>query len=168
MVYNPLIHHRISIRLKGYDYSRPGLYFITVCAKDKQHLFGCVQNAEMVLNIFGKIANDNWAKLPDRFSSMELDVFQIMPNHMHAIILLTDLAGPTTSNAIGNIVGAYKSLVANECLEIFKQNHPGEIMGKIWQRNYYEHIIRTDAAYNNIRNYILSNPSNWKQDCFNK
>ncbi len=197
MAYSPLIHHRNSIRLKGYDYSRAGLYFITVCAKDKQHLFGSVPNAEMVLNIFGQIANDHWAKLPERFSNMELDVFQIMPNHMHAIILLTDYqvgaglapalddgqtardngdragtspapTGPTTSNAIGNIVGAYKSLVANECLEIFKQNHPGEIMGKIWQRNYHEHIIRTDAAYNNIRNYILCNPSNWKQDCFNK
>ena len=91
MVYNPLIHHRNSIRLKGYNYSRAGFYFITVCVKDKQHLFGCVQNAEMVLNIFGQIANDHWVKLPERFSNMELDVFQIMPNHMHAIVLLNEL-----------------------------------------------------------------------------
>jgi REP element-mobilizing transposase RayT len=151
----------------------------------------------MVLNDFGQIAHHHWRKLHERFSNMDLNVFQIMPNHMHGIILLNDFpigaglapahdngqpardngdragastapTGPTTFNAIGNIVGAYKSSVANECLEIFKQNHPGEIMGKIWQRNFHEHIIRTEAAYLNIYHYILNNPSNWKEDTFNK
>lgn len=204
VVYNPHLHQRSSIRLKGYDYARAGLYFITICTKDRNHLFGHIENAGMVLNVFGQIAHNHWRKLHERFSKEELDVFQVMPNHMHGIILLNDFpvgaglapahdngqpardngqpardngdragaspapTGPTTFNTIGNIVGAYKSLVANECLQIFKQNHPGEIMGKIWQRNYYEHIIRTDAAYLNICNYILHNPSNWKEDTFNK
>lgn len=79
-----------------------------------------------------------------------------------------DRAGVNPAPTVGQIVAAYKSLVANECLQIFKQNYCEQIMGKIWHRNYYEHIIRTDAAYSNIRNYILCNPSNWKQDCFNK
>lgn len=100
MNYNPDIHHRRSIRLKGYDYSRNGLYFITICCADRICRFGFVgagrgqapplrnQNATMVLNELGQIAYDEWTKLPQRFPNMEMDVFQIMPNHLHAIIVL--------------------------------------------------------------------------------
>ena len=89
MAFNPKIHHRRSIRLKGYDYSRAGLYFITICVQDRKYLFGKIENEEMALNDFGTIAYQQWAKLPERFANMELDVFQIMPNHMHGIIILT-------------------------------------------------------------------------------
>jgi putative transposase len=90
MAYNPLIHHRRSIRLKGYDYSQAGAYFITICTKDRQHLFGKVLNEEMILNKMGQIAYNEWLKTPDLRPNVSLDVFAIMPNHMHGIIILND------------------------------------------------------------------------------
>jgi hypothetical protein len=84
--YNPKIHHRRSIRLKGYDYSSAGLYFITICCQDMKCRFGNIESNEMALNEFGLIAHNEWGKLPERFPNFDLDVFQIMPNHMHGII----------------------------------------------------------------------------------
>lgn len=150
MSYNPKIHHRRSIRLKGYDYSQAGLYFITICTHERKCVMGKIENNEMVLNDFGIIAENKWIKLSERYPNFELDVFQIMPNHMHGIINNvgagftsapianpSDTTGqpqgiaPTTpitnrdldtgqpqgiAPTVSNIVGAYKSLVANECL----------------------------------------------------
>ena len=93
MTYNPKIHHRRSIRLKGYDYSQAGAYFITICCQDRECRFGKIENDEMILNEYGNIAYNEWAKLPERFMNFELDVFQIMPNHMHGIIVLNDAIG---------------------------------------------------------------------------
>ena len=166
--YNPYIHHRRSIRLKGYDYSQAGLYFITICCQDRICRFGHIENGEMILNAYGKIAYDEWAKLSDRFPNFKMNVFQIMPNHMHGIILLNDtVVGATARVApttVCDIVGAYKSLVANGCLHIYKMNN--EIMGKLWQRNYYEHIIRNEQSHHNISAYIINNPAKWKEDKF--
>lgn len=92
MKYNPLIHHRRSIRLKGYDYSKAGAYFITICCEDRIHRFGKVSGNEMLLNESGTIAYNEWINLADRFPNFELDVFQIMPNHMHGIIVLSDIS----------------------------------------------------------------------------
>lgn len=86
--YNPKIHHRRSIRLKGYDYSQSGLYFITICCQDMICRFGKIVNGEMVLNELGMIAYNEWLKLPERFPNFELDLFQIMPNHIHGIVAL--------------------------------------------------------------------------------
>ncbi len=192
MAYNPAKHNRRRIRLKGYNYSQAGLYFITICCQDRICRFGHIDNSEMTLNEYGKIANNGWSKLPERFPNVELDVFQIMPNHIHGIIILNEMpvgAGFTpvqiinntpaqnkTDNAttdfnratarvaptVSDIVGAYKSLVANECLKIFKMNN--ETMGKLWQRNYWEHIIRNEQSYRNISEYIINNPANWISD----
>ena len=203
--YNPKIHNRRSIRLKGYDYSSEGLYFITICCQDRINRFGQVINGEMILNEFGLIAYNEWIKLADRFSNFELDVFQIMPNHIHGIISLLPVGSglapdllyegqpqgleennkniegqpqviegqpqglpqpdPQRKNpSIPDILGAYKSLVANGCLEIYKSRD--EVMGKFWQRNYYEHIIRNDLAYYNISEYIINNPLKWEEDRF--
>ena len=182
--------NRKSIRLKGYDYSKAGLYFITICCEDKKDRFGYVENGVMILNEYGQIAHDEWLQLEERFPNMEMDVFQIMPNHMHGIIELTvgstlavdrnyagenlkkeieqgDLrAGASPAHTIPDIVGAYKSLVSNGCLELFKFKN--EKMGKLWQRNYYEHIIRNDTSYQNISNYIINNPAKWNEDKFYK
>jgi|688.fasta_scaffold679370_1 REP element-mobilizing transposase RayT len=190
--YNPKIHNRRSIRLKGYDYSKAGLYFITICCQDRICRFGEVKNGEMILNELGIIAYNEWIKLTERFMNFELDVFQIMPNHIHGIISLTTVGSrlaldllyegqpqglpqPETQglpqqlvqqgkSSISDIVGAYKSIVANGCLEIYKSRD--EIMGKFWQRNYYEHIIRNDLAYYNISEYIINNPLKWEEDRF--
>jgi REP element-mobilizing transposase RayT len=152
--------------------------------------FGKVENNEMVLNEYGLIAQNEWGKLPERFPNFDLDVFQIMPNHMHGIIALNGFVGagftpaqnngqpqgiaPTDDNinraevnpapTIGHIVGAYKSLVANECLKIYKSNN--EMMGKLWQRNYYEHIIKNESSYKTISEYIINNPQEWAKDKF--
>ncbi|MEK6614936.1 MAG: transposase [Bacteroidota bacterium] len=196
MKYNPNIHHRRSIRLKGYDYSQAGLYFITICVQDRKHLFGKIENKKMILNDFGIIAYQQWQKLSEHFPNFELDVFQIMPNHIHGIVALTESVGatlavtpndnpvtpndnpvadetratarvaPTKSKTVGNIVGTYKSLVANGCLEQFKLKNPNEIMGKLWQRNYHEHIIRDEQSYQHISDYIINNPKNWMDDKF--
>jgi REP element-mobilizing transposase RayT len=209
---------RKSIRLKGYDYSQEGLYFITICCQDMKHRFGKILHAEMILNEYGQIAHDEWMKLPDRFPNIALDAFQIMPNHMHGIIALTTsevrstlavdrhstLANPPadlqenalenppadfqteaalqelrelragaspaptapTAPTIGDIVGAYKSIVFNKCLDLYKLKN--QRMGKLWLRNYYEHIIRDDRAYQNIANYIINNPIKWGEDKFYK
>jgi len=182
MKYNPLIHHRRSIRLKGYDYSKAGAYFITICCEDRIHRFGKVSGDEMILNQSGTIAYNEWINLAERFPNFELDVFQIMPNHMHGIIVLSDrtTVGATLAVAqeqnelnratarvaptIAEIVGAYKSIVSNACLQLFKSHN--KIMGKLWQRNYYEHIIRDERAYQNISNYIINNPGKWSEDKF--
>ena len=198
--YNPNIHHRRSIRLKGFDYSQAGLYFITICCQDRFCYFGHVENDAMILNEYGQIAFYEWMKLPERFPNFELDVFQIMPNHIHAIISLTNPAAaavratlavapigntvspiansvahdtigagvnpaPTgTGTGVSDIVGAYKSLVSNGCLKIFKSKN--EMMGKLWQRNFYEHIIRDEQSYQRIAAYIMNNPANWAEDKF--
>ncbi len=177
MKYDPNIHHRRSIRLKGYDYSQAGAYFITICCDDRICRFGEIVGAgftpaQMQLNEYGQIAYDEWAKLPERFTNFELDVFQIMPNHIHGIIVLNEITQPRNNTGqpqgiaptIGNIVGAYKSLVANECLTIFKNNN--ETMGKLWQRNYHEHIIRDEQSYQTISEYIINNPTKWNDDKF--
>jgi REP element-mobilizing transposase RayT len=204
MVYNPKIHHRRSIRLKGYDYSQAGAYFITICCDDRICRFAKIVNKEMILNQLGLIAYKEWIKLADRFINFELDVFQIMPNHVHVILVLKDVgasvgatlavaqkeniinnfiddeivddenlragarpaptAAPTA--AMSDIIGAYKSIVANACLTIYKEKN--EQMGKLWQRNCYEHIIRNEKSYQNISNYIIINPANWDADKFYK
>ena len=216
MAYNPKIHHRRSIRLKGYDYSQAGAYFITICCEHRICRFGKIENNEMILNELGNIAYNEWAKLAERFANFELDVFQIMPNHMHGIIVLKNMVGagftpaqnegmvlgqsqvlgqpqgiaptgiaptgsaptgiaptgiaptgiaPTTVSTVGDIVGAYKSLVFNGCLEIYKSKN--ERMGKLWQRNYWERVIRNDIELGALREYIVNNPLQWHLDKLN-
>lgn len=198
MLYNPQLHHRRSIRLKGYDYAQSGMYFITICCHEKNHRFGEIIDeigntssngnkldyniaipsneifpvtVQMKLNEFGIVAYTEWMKLPQRYPNLELDVFQIMPNHVHGIILLNEIVTPkiippdkTSAASISEIIGAYKSLVTNGCLELFKSQNI--TMGKFWQRNYYEHIIRNEKSYATISDYIENNPAKWKDDKF--
>ena len=185
---------RRSIRLNGYDYSLAGLYFVTICCHDKICRFGRVDNEEMVLNQYGQIAQDEWLRLSERFPNFELDVFQIMPNHIHGIVVVAETgiahsrsvsmdadvsidcngdlsidkeelqSGPSPYTTLADIVAAYKSLVSNACLRVYKSNN--ESMGKFWQRNYFEHIIRNEQSYQSISDYIISNPANWSDDTF--
>ncbi|HRG21518.1 MAG TPA: hypothetical protein PLQ57_10825, partial [Saprospiraceae bacterium] len=116
--YNPKIHHRRSIRLKGYDYSQAGLYFITICCQDRIHRFGYVENGNMVLNEFGQIAHDEWLKLPQRFPNFLLDVFQIMPDHMHGIIAIytTTAAGATLAVGPNDAVASNDAVAPNDAV----------------------------------------------------
>lgn len=182
MAYNPQIHHRRSIRLKNYDYSQAGAYFITLCTHHREHLFGEITGGNMVLSASGKIAFDEWSKTPEIRPHVSLDVFVIMPNHLHGIIIIgTGESHPplwdtpdnsnfankgecdsplrSPSNTIGAIVRGYKSAVTKQINLLF----PGRI---VWQRNYYEHIIRNEQAYQTISEYIINNPSKWQEDKF--
>jgi REP element-mobilizing transposase RayT len=159
MPYNNAIHNRQSIRLNGFDYSQEGNYFITICAHNRQSLFGKIIKEDMEINQVGNIVNFHWQKIPNRFKGIQLGAFVIMPNHIHGIITFTEsIPGQT----IGKIVGAFKSLTANEFISLCKRNKLP--VKKLWQRNYYDHIIRDEEDYFRIVDYIQNNPKNWEND----
>ena len=170
MKYNPDKHHRRSIRLQGYDYSQPGIYFITICTKNHECLFGEILNGEMRLNEFGKIAHQCWLEMPHHFPHIQLDEFVVMPDHIHGIIVLNNIVGAkkfsplqnitpfrSPSKTIGSIIRGFKIGVTKG----FRQNTDIYV---VWQRNYYEHIIRNEVELNRIRQYIIDNPKKWKTD----
>ncbi|MDU1904706.1 MAG: transposase [Dysgonomonas sp.] len=176
---NRPLPNRRSIRLQGYDYSGEGLYFVTICAQDMKCLFGKVVNNNSIktgenvgagfysaqdnhhpfiqLSEIGKIIHKEWLELKIRFVDIELYEFVIMPNHFHGIIEVRVEQSPTLT--LGDIICAFKSLTTKKVNQI--NNTPGD---KLWQRNYYEHIIRNSTSYMNIAKYIQSNPANWATD----
>jgi putative transposase len=172
MTYNPDIHHRRSIRLKSYDYSQAGLYFVTICTHQRLPLFGEIIKGEMILNEAGMVAEKCWLAIPEHFPQVKLDEFVIMPNHVHGIIQIdvgaknlsplqtTASSRPTgTSKTIGSIVRGFKIGVT----KWFRTNSTTHC---VWHRNYHEHIIRDENAYLKIANYVQTNPQKWQEDCF--
>ena len=188
--YNPNIHHRRSIRLKGYDYSQAGLYFITICVKNRQCLFGNIANGKMILNDAGRMVQNQWVKLCQRFKNIQLHEYIVMPNHFHAILeivgatLVVDQTNDgkegqpqgfapttdgiaTTGKTVGDMVGAFESITTVEYIRGVKQQKWQPFDGKLWQRNYWEHIIRNEKSYQNISEYIINNSLKWNDDKFN-
>ncbi|HOU97139.1 MAG TPA: transposase [Bacteroidales bacterium] len=174
MKYNPDNHHRRSIRLQGYDYSQPGIYFITLCTHNRECLFGKILNGEMRLNEFGKMTQQCWLEIPNHFPHVQLDEYIIMPNHIHGIIVLNDIIGvqniePQRQNAyqhiipgsIGSIIRGFK-IGVTKGFKILKPDNTDIYV--VWQRNFYEHIIRNNDELNRIRKYIIDNPKKWKTD----
>jgi REP element-mobilizing transposase RayT len=185
MKYNPDKHCRRSIRLKGYDYSQAGIYFVTICTKNKKCLFGEIKNDKMILNQLGYIVQNEWIKTSEIRNNVTLDSFVIMPNHLHGIIIINNdvrrgvLQYAPTANAhaagisqyaptatfrspsqtIGAIVRGFKSVATKRINEIRKT--PGL---PLWQRNYYEHIIRNENDLGKIQQYILINSAKWEFD----
>ena len=218
MKYDPAKHKRRSIRLKGYDYSAPGAYFITICIHQRQCLFGQVVLGQMELNATGLWVHACWQRLPHQFSGLTLDVFVFMPNHMHGILWLGDdtpcgdggdicddgdaprkgeafghqlleqpkVFQPNASplptrtvtpispdtctiaptHPIGTTPGSTSAIIQNfKSISTRRINQLQRSAGRtIWQRNYYEHIIRDERALQNIRNYIRNNPPAWEKD----
>jgi putative transposase len=179
MKYNHDIHHRRSIRLKGYDYSQAGLYFITICTQNRLCLFGEIKNGEMVLNDAGMMIEHQWQELICRFGNIKLHEFIVMPNHFHGIVEFVGVPLVGTQNmeqpptmgqpqgiapTVGNVVGAFKSFSTNEYIRNVKQNNWRTFDNKLWQRNYYEHIIRNEKSYYQISEYIQTNPLKWQDD----
>ncbi len=173
MKYNPDIHHRRSIRLRNYDYSQAGAYFVTICTHHRECLFGEITNRAMRLNDAGKIAAQCWQDIPVHFSHAALDEWTVMPNHVHGIIVITDTArrgtarrAPTTerfgkpvSGSLPTVVRSYKSAVTRH-INILRDT-PGN---RLWQPNYWEHIIRNENELHRIREYIRNNPARWQED----
>jgi putative transposase len=180
MKYNPDIHHRRSVRLKGYDYSKKGLYFITICIQNYLCLFGNIKKGEMKLNNAGLMIKHQWQALIHRFDKIKLHEFIVMPNHFHGIVEFVGapLVGvqntvPSTSGqpqgiapTVGDVVGVYKSLTTNDYIQNVKQNNWQRFNKKLWQRNYYEHIIRDEISYHQISEYIQTNPLKWGDDTY--
>ncbi len=170
MKHNTDRHHRRSVRLKGYDYAQPGAYFVTVCTRDRECLFGEIVDGEVLLNLVGVAVRDEWLRTAQLRDNVALDAFVIMPNHFHGIVVITEGRGtarraPTeqfgrpVAHSIPTIMRAFKSATTKRTNEI--RNNPGT---PVWQRNYYEHVIRNETELNAIRQYILGNPANWQTD----
>lgn len=186
-------HNRKSIRLKGYDYSFPGFYFVTVCTKNRFEWFGSVKNGEMILNEYGNIARDCWLDLPDHYANCKLDEFVIMPNHAHGIIIITDrrersVTVPPDNNGVIQHTDATKQSPdgdrnglkpfptkhgLSEFMRAFK-TFSSKNINKIqpqyitdtfqWQKSFHDRIIRNDDELNRIRQYIATNPVRWECD----
>jgi len=170
-------YNRRSIRLKNYDYSSPGAYFITICTHNRQCLFGEIVNGEMTLNEFGEIVRDEWFCSVHIRNEIELfeNEFIVMPNHIHGVLWIIDNVGATgrsplqqqqlkqphgpLKKSLSSFVAGFKSTFTKQINKI--RQTPGI---PVWQRNYYEHIIRNDDELNKIPEYIINNPLTWKTD----
>jgi len=183
MPFDPKIHHRRSIRLKGYDYRQAGGYFVTMVTQGREMLFGNVVNGEMVLTDFGKIIAETWQWLETQYPYVALGKWVVMPNHFHGIILIVDdvddfpmdrdglrgdrggsRSAPTPTGGVkrkplGRLIGAFKT-VSTKNINLARKTE-GCV---VWQRNFYEHIIRNDAEADRIARYIESNPAQWNED----
>lgn len=183
MTFNPDIHHRQSIRMHGYDYSCAGAYFVTICVYQRECLFGEVVDGIFVSNDAGKIVAETWLGLLSRFPSVSLDEFTVMPNHFHGILVLGDdvgapLAAPgvggetakqdasnnkkraaSSCPTLGDVMRAFKSISAISVNRVLgRQGLP------LWQRNYYERVIRDEEELDALRQYVAGNPKQWAED----
>jgi putative transposase len=187
--FNTSIHRRRSIRLKDYDYSQAALYFITICCENRHHLFGEILGDKMKLNNAGENAKQCWMSIPQHFPNVQLHEFVIMPNHIHGIIefvgaknLSPDGGNESidieinddwtngvrakdfsplrgTSKTIGSVVRGFK-------VGVTKWMRQNTDVLDVWQRNYFEHIIRNENSFDTIREYIITNPEKWPHDKF--
>ena len=201
-MFNPEIHHRHSIRLRDFDYSGNGAYFVTLCTQGRECLFGDIADGEMCVNDAGGMVEGVLLKLPERFPGFALDEYVIMPNHFHGIIILNDigrrgdtLCSPafdvgssafdqiqnegehqqnqgehkvrpygTMENSLGRIMQAFKSMTSVEYVRGVNEHDWPPFPGRLWQRNYYERIVRNDNELAAIREYIAYNPMKWAED----
>jgi REP element-mobilizing transposase RayT len=173
--FNSAQHNRQSIRLKGYDYSREGAYFITICAHDRACLFGKVTKGAMRANLFGEVVAEEWLRTSHLRSHVITDTYVLMPNHLHGVLVITgrgtlqraptekhqniERFGKPSADSIPTMIRLFKSAVTKR-INVMR-NTPGF---PVWQRNYYEHIIRDEDELNSIREYIQMNPQQWDND----
>ncbi|MDY6893607.1 MAG: transposase [Chloroflexota bacterium] len=203
-------HHRHSIRLRGYDYSQDGAYFVTICVQGHECLLGEIVDGQMILNNAGKMVREIWLEIPEHYPGVQIDEFTVMPNHIHGIIIVTTSVGATPSGcpdypeqadelpgqargpqqeqmgestgqageskgqargpaptgrlSLPDVVHRFKSLTTARYRHGVMQNHWQPFYGKLWQRNYWERIVRNERELNLIRRYIIENPLRWEVD----
>ena len=209
--FNPDTHHRRSFRLKAYDYSTVGAYFVTIVTQERLCLFGDVTDGEAQLTDAGKMIRQVWHEIPTRFPSFEMDEFIVMPNHIHGILIIhspvgvplvgtqgaaharttdspsfvgalpADAARPTYGDrattrvvptedgtvTLGEVVGTYKSLTTQQYGKGVETQGWPPFNKRLWQRNYYERVIRDNRELNGAREYIANNPTQWELDAEN-
>ena len=175
MSFNPDIQHRRSVRLRGWDYSGPGVYYITICTHRRECLFGEVLDGAMRLNQAGEMAEACWRAIPGHTQRIELDEWVVMPNHVHGIIVIldtsvgarhavplretTEVFGKPKPDSLSTVVRSFKSAVTKN-INHFRDT-PGSLL---WQRSFYDHIVRTQPDLDQIRQYIDENPMKWHLD----
>jgi len=185
MRFDPQRHHRHALRLPGYDYSQAGAYFVTLCTHNRECLFGEIANGQMRLNEAGRLVQDCWTWLAQQYPYVELDAWVIMPNHLHGVLVIRECRGgsrtaptedrhkpliergplpsaptaPTARKPLGRLIGAFRT-VSTPRINALR----GAPVLPVWQRNYYEHIIRDEEGLQRIREYIAHNPARWETD----
>lgn len=191
MKYDPEIQHRRSIRLRGYDYAAGGAYFVTICVQGRECLFGKILNDVMVPNAAGVMVTAIWNELAVHYPGVAVDAYVIMPNHFHGIIMLNvgaaprgrpgftgPRAGPEQGHPRGgaptqdgaptlslfDVVHRFKSLTTARYRHGVLNDHWPPFAGRLWQRNYYERVIRDEIELSAVREYIQFNPTNWAED----
>lgn len=186
-MYSDERYHRRSIRLQGYDYSQNGAYVVTICTQDRVSLFGEIIETEMVLNDAGRMVETWWLELAHKFPQIDLDTYVVMPNHFHGIVVIVgaDLCvcpGPLNRQedkgahtgaplqevlpnpSLSQIVRWFKTMTTNEYIRRVNNQEWPPFRGRLWQRNFYEQVIRNEATMMTFRDYIITNPGRWADD----
>jgi REP element-mobilizing transposase RayT len=170
-MYDPRIHHRRSVRLRGFDYAHDGAYFVTICAESRACIFGEIVSQVARLSAIGEVIESHWHALPRKYPQIELDAFVVIPNHIHGVLWITSVGAgfprpPTNAGEVrptlGQIIGFYKYQTTKTVNE-----QRGAAGAKLWQRSYYDHIMRNDHELDAIREYIATNPDRWDDDAEN-
>ncbi|MHB9073095.1 MAG: YraN family protein [Desulfobaccales bacterium] len=165
-----MIWKRKSARLPEYDYSQEGAFFVTVCVQNREGLLGRILNGEMHLNQAGSAVARWWKELERKFPPVKIDEYYVvMPNHFHGIVVISELSGPDVEGGhagppLQKIVQWFKTMSTNEYIHGVKEHGWKPFKGQLWQRSFYEHVIRNDEALNRIREYIKYNPQRWDSD----
>ncbi len=154
-------YQRQNLRLKHYNYTQAGLYFVTICCQNRFKYFGEIMGGRFIGNASADMVEDVWTELSSRFS-MVLHEYTIMPNHFHAILEIKD----DSSHSLGDMIGAFKSLTTNQYIEGVRHKDWLPFGKRLWQRNYYEHVIRHEKSYLQLSEYIQNNPWKWEEDMF--
>jgi len=180
---HPARYHRRSIRLRGYGYAGNGAYFVTICTANRACILSKVdssavgaglapalddETSPVIIHLTkaGEIVKRNWLAIPERYPNVFLDEYVIMPNHLHGIIMILSKVSRATARVaptLGQMIGAFKSRCVTDYLKYIDENKVAEV-GRIWQRNDYEHVIRNEADMARTREYTLLNPDRWADD----
>jgi REP-associated tyrosine transposase len=163
-----MLKKRKANRYKGYDYSKNGFYFVTICTKDRLDYFGEIHADKMILKEYGNIVQQRWLWLQDHFGYVQCDEYVIMPNHFHGILII-DNAGSGRDLTVRDLSLHQKIKSLSELIGAFKTTsskliHQSGLKEFRWQRSFHDHIIRNEKSLNNIVQYIINNPSNWEID----
>ncbi len=173
MTHDSDIPRRRSVRLSGYDYSSAGAYFVSFVVQGRLCLFGEVVDGEMCLNGAGKMVRRVWEGMPERFPYIVMDAYVVMPNHMHGVVFLSQTAaaadastGETVQDVptLGDVVRVFKSLTTVEYGKGVRGMGWVRYEKRLWQRNYYERVVRNGSEMRAVREYIANNPRNWELD----
>ena len=163
-MYDPNIHHRRSIRLPGYDYTQAGVYFVTVCVQERACLLGRISDSQMQESAAGQMVRTAWAQIPIQYPGVDIGQSIIMPNHVHGILVLTESAQKNVSLSLPDVLQRWKSWTTTLYRHGVHEQAWPPFPARLWQRNYYERIVRDEDEWRAVQDYIINNPARWQTD----